>query len=161
AHLVERLRRGTAQIVRLDTDWPAIAERPGAAPPAPWPAGAEADALAYIIYTSGSTGMPNGLQVPHPPAVNLPQPLPSAPPRASARGARLPAGRPAARGAPAGVRHRSARAVPAARRRRARDPGRARPRRRSRRAPPHTRDGPHRRDAGHADDVADARRCRL
>jgi amino acid adenylation domain-containing protein len=50
-----------AEVVRLDADWPKIAEasdeNPGEA--------ATADALAYVIYTSGSTGRPKGVLVSH------------------------------------------------------------------------------------------------
>src|SRR5262249_16804699 len=54
-------------VVRLDTDWPAIAaedqeniNRPGSS-----------RSLAYVIYTSGSTGKPKGVMVEHCNVVNF------------------------------------------------------------------------------------------
>ena len=65
AHLAESLPARHAQIVRLDTDWPAIAaESPSRARSA-----VTAGHLAYMIYTSGSTGAPKGVLVEHGPLV--------------------------------------------------------------------------------------------
>ncbi len=47
-------------VVRLDTDWPAIAQQPTTN----LPNHATPDFLAYVIYTSGSTGMPKGAMTP-------------------------------------------------------------------------------------------------
>jgi amino acid adenylation domain-containing protein len=58
---------GHAQVVCLDTDWPAIARHP-TAPPA---VAADPEQLAYVIYTSGSTGKPKGVQIPHRALVNF------------------------------------------------------------------------------------------
>ena len=51
----------TAQIVRLDADWPAIARQPDTAPPLDL----DPRHPAYVIYTSGSTGTPKGVVVEH------------------------------------------------------------------------------------------------
>ena len=59
--LVERLPKHGAKIVRLDSDWPAIATESGENPEG----GSTPDNLAYIIYTSGSTGKPKGCLVTH------------------------------------------------------------------------------------------------
>ncbi len=61
------LPKHSATVVRLDSDWPAIAAHP-AAPPAPL---AAPDDLAYVLYTSGSTGKPKGVQIPHRAIVNF------------------------------------------------------------------------------------------
>jgi len=62
------------RLVRLDTDWTAIARQPTSnipasvrseAAPIQFPA-----SLAYVIYTSGSTGTPKGVGVPHRGVVN-------------------------------------------------------------------------------------------
>ncbi len=58
---------GDAHVVCLDSDWPAIAQRPSTAPD---PAG-DPERLAYVIYTSGSTGNPKGVQIPHRALVNF------------------------------------------------------------------------------------------
>ncbi len=60
--LLDRLPdNASAQLVRLDADWPAIARQPDTAPPL------ELDPAhpAYVIYTSGSTGTPKGVVVGH------------------------------------------------------------------------------------------------
>lgn len=51
----------TARVVRLDADWPVIAEQPA---DDPRPLGT-VDDLAYVIFTSGSTGRPKGVMVSH------------------------------------------------------------------------------------------------
>src|SRR6185436_2167290 len=52
---------GSARIVKLDTDWGAIARHPTTAPQTqPHP-----QHPAYVIYTSGSTGTPKGVVVTH------------------------------------------------------------------------------------------------
>ncbi|MEO7361061.1 MAG: AMP-binding protein, partial [Gemmatimonadaceae bacterium] len=48
-------------VVRLDADWPGIAEYPTSNPPDV----SDASSLAYVIYTSGSTGQPKGCEVTH------------------------------------------------------------------------------------------------
>ena len=50
-----------AEIIRLDTEWPAVA----AESVDTLPGGAEPRGLAYVIYTSGSTGTPKGVAVEH------------------------------------------------------------------------------------------------
>jgi amino acid adenylation domain-containing protein len=57
--LLERLSEHKAKVVRLDTDWPTIAQQPAHNPPA----ASKPDNLVYVIYTSGSTGKPKGVQV--------------------------------------------------------------------------------------------------
>jgi amino acid adenylation domain-containing protein len=59
--LSNRLPAVRAPIVRLDDDWPTIAQQ---APSNPTVA-ASADDLAYVIYTSGSTGQPKGSENTH------------------------------------------------------------------------------------------------
>ena len=65
--LFETLADHQAQVVCLDSDWPAIAQSPITnnklliAP----------DNLAYVIYTSGSTGKPKGVQIRHQAVVNF------------------------------------------------------------------------------------------
>jgi amino acid adenylation domain-containing protein len=65
--LVERLPGSMegVSIVRLDSDWPAIAA--GAGSEAGGEAGGDVgpEHLAYVIYTSGSTGKPKGVEVRH------------------------------------------------------------------------------------------------
>ena len=63
AALLDRLPDDAAhrQIVRLDADAPAIARRPGTAPPLDL----DPRHPAYVIYTSGSTGTPKGVVVEH------------------------------------------------------------------------------------------------
>jgi amino acid adenylation domain-containing protein/non-ribosomal peptide synthase protein (TIGR01720 family) len=50
-----------ATVLRLDTDWAAIATESGVRPEA----GGTAEGAAYVIYTSGSTGRPKGVVVTH------------------------------------------------------------------------------------------------
>jgi aspartate racemase len=57
----------SAQVLCLDTDWPAIAGESDADPDS----GATADHLAYVIYTSGSTGRPKGVQIGHRALLNM------------------------------------------------------------------------------------------
>ncbi|HEY0603582.1 MAG TPA: amino acid adenylation domain-containing protein [Herpetosiphonaceae bacterium] len=64
--LVDAMPEHDAQIVCLDGDAPAIAQRPESAPQCR----STADNLAYIIYTSGSTGRPKGVMIPHRNLVN-------------------------------------------------------------------------------------------
>jgi amino acid adenylation domain-containing protein len=65
--LRESLPPGTAKIVCLDTDWPAIAGRPTDSAAV----AADPEQLAYVIYTSGSTGKPKGVQISHRALVNF------------------------------------------------------------------------------------------
>ncbi|MEU3255504.1 amino acid adenylation domain-containing protein [Streptomyces sp. NPDC006997] len=66
-HLADALPKTTARVLRLDTDWPAVARQPAD----PLPDGPGPDDLAYVIYTSGSTGRPKGVALPHRPVVNF------------------------------------------------------------------------------------------
>ncbi|MES2936878.1 MAG: amino acid adenylation domain-containing protein [Pseudomonadota bacterium] len=66
AHLRDRLPESAVPAIRLDADWPRIAE----APSSPIASGAGPQDLAYVIYTSGSTGRPKGVGVPHEGIVN-------------------------------------------------------------------------------------------
>src|SRR5262249_60120427 len=59
--LRDRLPRHNAQIVQLDTDWPAIVAQPTTAPAT----SLHPQHPAYVIYTSGSTGTPKGVTVTH------------------------------------------------------------------------------------------------
>jgi amino acid adenylation domain-containing protein len=65
--LAEQLPTEGLQVVRLDTEWEAIAREDERNPASD----ATPDNLAYIIYTSGSTGTPKGVAMPHRPLVNL------------------------------------------------------------------------------------------
>jgi amino acid adenylation domain-containing protein len=56
-----------ARVVRLDTDWPAIARESGSSPEEV----VTAEDLAYVLYTSGSTGKPKGVEIIHRAVVNL------------------------------------------------------------------------------------------
>ncbi len=64
---VESLPAHQAQVVRLDADWPAMAD----AANTPVRSRVTADNLAYVIYTSGSTGKPKGVAIEHRSAVSL------------------------------------------------------------------------------------------
>jgi amino acid adenylation domain-containing protein len=62
-HLVGTLPASPARLIRLDTDWPAIASQISINVEHT----ATAKNLAYMIYTSGSTGRPKGVLVEHGP----------------------------------------------------------------------------------------------
>ncbi len=62
AHLASVLPEQGGAVVRVDTDWEAIAREPGEAPPRD---GLTLKNLAYVIYTSGSTGRPKGAMNEH------------------------------------------------------------------------------------------------
>ncbi|ABW31356.1 non-ribosomal peptide synthetase [Acaryochloris marina] len=57
----------TAQVIKLDADWPTISQEPEHNPSS----AVTVENLAYLIYTSGSTGTPKGVLVPHAGLVNL------------------------------------------------------------------------------------------
>ncbi len=63
--LVEQLPiahlQAPVSVVKLDADWPVIAQEPDSNPPEL----ASPDSLAYVIYTSGSTGQPKGVLIQH------------------------------------------------------------------------------------------------
>jgi amino acid adenylation domain-containing protein len=59
--LVGGLPEHVATVVRLDADWPVIAQEAEENPTS----GTAADDLAYVIYTSGSTGRPKGVMIEH------------------------------------------------------------------------------------------------
>ncbi len=61
------LPRHSAQVIKLDTDWPSIATESAE----PFDGGAQPQHLAYVIYTSGSTGKPKGVMVEHRNVVNF------------------------------------------------------------------------------------------
>ena len=67
AHRAAALPATAATIVRIDADWPAIAQHAGD----PLPDAVRPDDLAYVIYTSGSTGLPKGVTVEHRNVVNF------------------------------------------------------------------------------------------
>ena len=67
AHLVADLPAHAAEVLCLDSDWPAIARESREAPA---PLADDTD-LAYVIYTSGSTGQPKGVMVEHHGLVNV------------------------------------------------------------------------------------------
>ena len=59
AALLAQLPEHDARVVRIDTDWNAIATQPVTAPHS----GTLPENLVYVIYTSGSTGKPKGVMV--------------------------------------------------------------------------------------------------
>src|SRR5712692_7255983 len=59
--LLDRLPAHGAHTVRLDADWPAIAQQPTSAPAS----FLQPHHPAYVVYTSGSTGTPKGVVVDH------------------------------------------------------------------------------------------------
>ncbi|WP_437928193.1 amino acid adenylation domain-containing protein [Sorangium sp. So ce291] len=61
AHVPGRVPAFQGVVIRLDDGTPALAGRPGSAPPRRTAPGD----LAYVIYTSGSTGRPKGVLVEH------------------------------------------------------------------------------------------------
>ena len=61
ARFAELFSAHGADVLRLDSDWPSIAEEPTFRPAS----GARPEDLAYVIYTSGSTGKPKGVMVEH------------------------------------------------------------------------------------------------
>jgi amino acid adenylation domain-containing protein len=61
AALADRLPVTTAQVVRVDADWPSVERQPAENPSV----AVDAENLAYAIYTSGSTGRPKGVQITH------------------------------------------------------------------------------------------------
>src|SRR5712691_7572210 len=65
--LLTNLPAHGAAIVRLDADWPAIAQQPAAAPDIIL----DPQHPAYVIYTSGSTGIPKGVAMAHGALVSL------------------------------------------------------------------------------------------
>ena len=67
AELERELPEHEGETLRLDADWPAIAEQSRARPRVP----TGPHDLAYAIYTSGSTGMPKGVELEHAGLVNL------------------------------------------------------------------------------------------
>jgi len=66
-NLVEQLPTHSAQVVRIDADWPSIALESGEAPDID----VQGENLAYVLYTSGSTGKPKGVQLEHRGVVNF------------------------------------------------------------------------------------------
>jgi amino acid adenylation domain-containing protein len=67
--LAERFAGCQIEILRADSDWPAIATEDRHEPIAP----VSPDNLAYVIYTSGSTGKPKGVMQTHRSLANLAQ----------------------------------------------------------------------------------------
>ncbi|MEZ4593225.1 MAG: amino acid adenylation domain-containing protein [Chloroflexota bacterium] len=65
--LATNLPPNQGTIVKIDADWPIIAQQPTTLPQS----GVTPDHLAYVIYTSGSTGQPKGVLVPHRGLINL------------------------------------------------------------------------------------------
>ncbi len=65
--LVESLPASQARLVRLDTDWKAIARQSKENPES----SVRAENPAYVIYTSGSTGKPKGVTMTHSSLANL------------------------------------------------------------------------------------------
>jgi surfactin family lipopeptide synthetase C len=64
--LLEKLPRSEACVVRIDSDWPRIAQESRENPDLE----TTAQNLAYVIYTSGSTGKPKGVMIEHRSLVN-------------------------------------------------------------------------------------------
>jgi amino acid adenylation domain-containing protein/non-ribosomal peptide synthase protein (TIGR01720 family) len=56
-----------AHVIRIDADWPEIAQQPSTN----LPLHGDVARLAYVIYTSGSTGLPKGVQITQRSVVNL------------------------------------------------------------------------------------------
>jgi amino acid adenylation domain-containing protein len=65
--LVSSLPQSTSRVVRLDSDWPVIAQQPVSN----LSLNTVPDSLAYVIYTSGSTGRPKGTMLRHGGLCNL------------------------------------------------------------------------------------------
>ncbi|HEX6292023.1 MAG TPA: amino acid adenylation domain-containing protein [Herpetosiphonaceae bacterium] len=59
--IVDALPQHSAQVVRLDADWPSIAAQPASVPTVE----IQSAHLAYLIYTSGTTGRPKAVQIEH------------------------------------------------------------------------------------------------
>ena len=59
--LVDSLPAQSAQVIRLDTDWPSIARESDQNPSC----AATPENLAYVLFTSGSTGRPKGVALEH------------------------------------------------------------------------------------------------
>src|SRR6185312_10560654 len=62
--LAPRIPVVNAELIRLDSDWPIIAQQPSVNPGLR-PQGMTSSGVAYVIYTSGSTGAPKGVMVEH------------------------------------------------------------------------------------------------
>ncbi len=67
AHLENTLSAPHARVIRIDADWPQIAQQPDANVRAE----VSPENLSYIIYTSGSTGKPKGVMLEHRNVVNF------------------------------------------------------------------------------------------
>jgi len=65
-HLPSSMPHSPLSVLRLDADWPTIAQEADHNPISE----ARPDNLVYVIYTSGSTGKPKGVMVPHRALVN-------------------------------------------------------------------------------------------
>jgi amino acid adenylation domain-containing protein len=65
--LIGLLPSGAAGVLRLDSDWPSVAEQSAA----DLAEAAAPENTAYVIYTSGSTGRPKGVQIPHRALINF------------------------------------------------------------------------------------------
>ncbi|MBV9760554.1 MAG: amino acid adenylation domain-containing protein [Acidobacteriaceae bacterium] len=66
-HLRKYLPQTRAQLICLDSDWPAILQLGGDNPAS----GVRPQNRAYVIYTSGSTGKPKGVEIQHGAVVNF------------------------------------------------------------------------------------------